>query len=64
MFNNNFFIKKNNSLKLSTILELTNSKLSKDADLNQEIIGISTLENATSNEITFLSSDIFILNFD
>lgn len=60
MFNNNFFIKKNNSLKLSTILELTNSKLSKDADLNQEIIGISTLENATSDEITFLSSVQYI----
>jgi len=64
MFNDNFFIKKNNSLKLSRVLELTNSKLSKDVDLDQEIIGISTIENASYNEITFLSSAQYIDKLD
>jgi UDP-3-O-[3-hydroxymyristoyl] glucosamine N-acyltransferase len=59
MFNNIFFNKKINSLKLSRILEITNSKLSKNVDINQEIIGISSIDNSNSQEITFLSSTLY-----
>jgi UDP-3-O-[3-hydroxymyristoyl] glucosamine N-acyltransferase len=56
MFNNNFFIKKKNFLKLSEVLNITNSKLIKDVDLEQQINGIETLEKSDSKQISFLSS--------
>ncbi len=56
MFNNKFYNKKNDFLKLSQILNITNSKLIKDFDLNQQIIGIDTLERSNSKQISFLST--------
>lgn len=60
---NRFFTKKRDFITLKEILELTNSKLLEDYDLNKKILDIATLENATSEQISFLHSAAYIEKF-
>lgn len=60
MINNKFIRKKVDSLTLKEVLEITNSKLeNENIDLNQKISGISTLDEAVKDEVTFLNSGAY-----
>lgn len=51
-----FFDKKFEFLTLAQILEITGAKLAGDADLDQKISDIATLDAATKTDISFLNS--------
>ncbi len=60
MISNSFINKKVDFLTLKQVLELTDSKIKdKDINLDLKIEGISTLESANKNEISFLNSGTY-----
>ncbi len=56
MSRNNFFEKKVEFLTLKQVLEITDSRLNGEFDLNLKIFDINTLQNASQNQISFLNS--------
>jgi UDP-3-O-[3-hydroxymyristoyl] glucosamine N-acyltransferase len=56
MNRNNFFEKKFEFLTLKQVLEITDSQLNVETDLNAKIFDIATLQNANQNQISFLNS--------
>ncbi|MFM7620998.1 MAG: UDP-3-O-(3-hydroxymyristoyl)glucosamine N-acyltransferase [Alphaproteobacteria bacterium] len=60
MIQSNFFKKRNEFLTVSKIIEITNSKVLKNVDNSLKIFDISVLEQAKPNQITFLSSSIYL----
>jgi UDP-3-O-[3-hydroxymyristoyl] glucosamine N-acyltransferase len=56
MNRNNFFEKKFEFLTLKQVLEITDSKINGEHDLNAKIFDIATLQNANQNQISFLNS--------
>ncbi len=58
-----FFDKKSESLTLQQIVDITGAKPFTDVDLNVKISDISTLEKATSSEISFFSSGQYFEQF-
>lgn len=65
MINKNFFRKKHEFITLGKALEITGSKLvdGVDHDLNKKIHDVATLENATSDEISFFHSASYMNQF-
>jgi UDP-3-O-[3-hydroxymyristoyl] glucosamine N-acyltransferase len=63
MVRNRFFNKKSEFLTLAQVLEITGSRLSKEADLNQKILDIATLEKANELQISFLNSAQYLEKF-
>lgn len=60
MINNKFFYKIKESISIGEIIKITNSKLSKEIDLNTPCSSISSIDKAEQNELTFLSSSKYI----
>ncbi len=58
-----FFTKKSDFLTLAQALEITGARLFGDADLNQKIHDVATLEKADSSQISFLNSGQYLDKF-
>lgn len=58
-----FFHKKVEFLTIAQVLEITGSKLAREADLNIKIYDVATLEKADSTQISFLSSAQYLEKF-
>jgi UDP-3-O-[3-hydroxymyristoyl] glucosamine N-acyltransferase len=65
MINQNFFKKKQEFFTVEQVLKITNSELKAGVkiDLNQKIYNVSTLENATQDEISFFHSAAYFQKF-
>ncbi|GDX35501.1 UDP-3-O-acylglucosamine N-acyltransferase [Alphaproteobacteria bacterium] len=60
MIKSNFFKKKKEYLTIASIIAITNAKITKDIDLSLKVLDINILENASSNQISFLSSSNYL----
>jgi len=59
----NFFDKKIEFLTVEQVVEITQSSLNKEVDLKAKIYDVATLENATSEQISFLSAAQYLEKF-